>query len=145
MRAMKPVCTAVSESAGSARLRSQPRMLTEGGTYPPAGNQPSPTARPKISISPSQNSGTDRPISARLIIDWSAQPPCRVAAITPAEMPSSSASSSASAVSDSVTGRRSTMALATLLFSRIDWPRLPCRMRPYQPSICTMNGLSSPS
>ena len=69
MRAMKPICTAASVKAGSAMLCHQPVKLWLIGTKLPAGNQCSRTAKAKISIRPSQNSGTDKPISASTMID----------------------------------------------------------------------------
>ncbi len=60
-------------------------------------------------------------------------------------IPPISASTSATPASDKVTGRRSMIDAVTLRLSRIECPRSPCRMRPYQATICSSIGLSRPS
>ena len=48
---------------------------SDSGTKPPGGNQPNSTAGKRISMSPSQNPGTDTPMTAKMRAAWSIQVP----------------------------------------------------------------------
>ncbi len=76
-------------------------------------------------MSPSQNTGIETPMLAKIIVATSAALLWRIAEMTPSGMPTSSAMSSAAIDSSIVIGSRSTRICETGREKRIESPKSP--------------------
>src|SRR5712691_8891698 len=125
-----------SVKAGNRRCCGPPR--------PPAGKMPKMTPNRRMSISPSQNGGSDWPSTAKIRAPMSRTPPRRTAEYTPMGTPIATLKNMATTPNSTVAGRRSQICSVTGLRVRTDVPKSPWTIfftyRPY----CTIRGLSRP-
>ena len=93
---------------------------------PETGVQPSPTENVRISSSPHQKIGIEKPVSEAPITEQSHTVMRLTAAMTPAGSPMSSASSIAQTESSIVAGKRAKNLRKTDSWVTVDKPRSPC-------------------
>src|SRR6185436_13227574 len=133
-----------STSAGITMRLTLATGSSISGTNPDAGSQPSRTETNKISMIPSQKLGTDTPQSETPLARRSHGVLRRTAAITPAGMAITSATSRERHASSSVMGSLRATVLATDCRVRMDSPRSPRSARPSQRAYCSGSGALSP-
>ena len=114
-----------SAKAGSVTLRSHCHGDVVIGVKPVAGNHRRPTAKIAASSSPNQKLGIAWPNVAPSVAKRSTRERGLSAAAIPAASPTMMAISAATAVSDTVTGRRCMTASVTLTLLKKEVPRSP--------------------
>ena len=128
MRATGPTNTAPKVMAGRMML-CRPSAVQIGPSRPWKGSRPAPPTY-WISSRPTQNTGTDTPMTESAMMARSINVPRRRAASVPSEMPSGTAQIRQASISSTVGQKVSAISSTTGRLEIIERPRSSCRTRP---------------